>query len=318
MSQLFKIISFTFTLSLSLTLSSYSQPPILWTSSWSPDGAHILVGGNDGILRIYNGETFELIKRDTLGDEVTIQRMDWHPKKNVVALGMTGSEFYLINFDNGKKTTLKGDFGWTRGIGWSYNGKYLAAGDGGGVLHIWNSKGEEIQTINKANTKSFVALDWHPSKNEVTALSQYIYRYNVQGKLLSMTQHRAENVLMLSIDWHPSGDFFALGDYGDPDVPHPPVLQFWDKKGEDVQEFWESEAEYRNVRWSPDGELLATASDALRIWTKEGKLLHTAASPDKLWGIDWSPDGQFIITSGEEGHIIVWNKAAKLVRELEQ
>jgi len=305
-------------LTLSLTLSSFSQVPTLWTASWSPDGAHVLVGGDDGILRVFDGESFELIRKDSFGSESTIQRMDWHPKENQVALGMMAEEFYVLNFDTGEKTTITGDFGWTRGIGWNHNGKLLAVGDGGGVIRIYNNKGEEVTTITKGDTKSYVGLAWHPKKNQLIGLSQYMRHYNSKGKLLQLTQHRAEDVLMLCAEWHPSGKFFALGDYGDNNVPHPPVLQFWKADGSDVQEFWESKAEIRNLRWSPEGEYLATASDALRIYNKEGELLHTGASPDKLWGIDWSPDGDFIITSGKEGSIIVWNKEAKLVRELER
>lgn len=305
-------------LTLTFSYSLHAQSPILWTASWSPDGAHVLVGGNDGILRVFDGESFELIRKDSFGSESTIQRMNWHPKENVVALGMTGSEFYLLNFDTGEKTTFTGDFGWTRGIGWNHNGKLLAAADGEGVIHIWDRKGEKVRTITKGDSYSYVDLAWHPKKDQIIGLSKYLQHYNSRGKLLQKTQHRAEDVLMLCADWHPSGKFFALGDYGDMNVSHPSVLQFWAGDGSDLQEFWDHKSEIRNLRWSPDGEYLATASDALRIYNKEGELLHTGASPDKLWGIDWSPDGSFIITSGEEGSIIVWNKEARLVRELKR
>ena len=304
-------------LTLSLTLS-FAQAPILWTSSWSPDGAHILVGGDDGILRVYDGSTFELLRRDTLSADHPILRMDWHPKENVVAIGMGGPELYFLNFDNGEQKTITGYAGCSRGIGWNHNGKLLAAGDGEGVIHIWTRKGKHLRSMDKGDTKSYVGLDWHPHKNQLIGISQYIWRYNHRGKLLQLTQHREEEVLLLCLQWHPSGDFYILGDYGDTNVPHPAVLQLWKDDGTRLHQFWGSEGPYRNIRWSPDGSMLATASDALRIRSAKGALLFTGESPDLLWGVDWSPDQRYIITSSQEGRVKLWDNKAKLLKDLER
>ena len=63
---------------------------------------------------------------------------------------------------------------------------------------------------------------------------------------------------------------------------------------------------------------MATASEALRIWTKEGKLVvESKSTDDYLWGIDWSPDGKFIVTSSKNGHIVIWDNEANKIRKLE-
>ena len=78
----------------------------------------------------------------------------------------------------------------------------------------------------------------------------------------------------------------------------PPVLG----RGRDAPEVdGGSEAEYRNVRWSPKGEFLASASDALRVWTKDGDLVHVGDSPDLLWGLDWDGRSRSIVTVQPEG-----------------
>jgi WD40 repeat protein len=83
-----------------------------------------------------------------------------------------------------------------------------------------------------------------------------------------------------------------------------------------VKELNESRAEYRNMSWTKDGKKLATASDALRIWNTDGDLITECPSEDNLWGVDWSPDGKFIITSSHNGHIRLWDNKGKLIREL--
>jgi WD40 repeat protein len=77
-----------------------------------------------------------------------------------------------------------------------------------------------------------------------------------------------------------------------------------------------SKAEYRNVSWTADGTKLATASDALRIWSAEGELLAEGLSDDHLWGVDWSPDGQWIVTSSLHGYITIWDQQARRIKNL--
>ena len=121
---------------------------------------------------------------------------------------------------------------------------------------------------------------------------------------------------MLCIEWHPSGKFYALGDYGVPELSHRPLLQFWSSDGTLQSQSDISNAEYRNIRWNAKGDKLASASDRLRIWSAQGKLLHEGPDEDNLWGVDWSPDGERIVTSSNEGQIKIWDAKAQLIRSL--
>lgn len=122
---------------------------------------------------------------------------------------------------------------------------------------------------------------------------------------------------MLCVKWHKSGDFFVIGDYGDKDRDYRALLQYWNSNGTLIKEIDISRSEYRNLSWTALGDKLATASDALRIWTKDGSLIAEGLSPDNLWGVDWSPDGKYIVTSSFEGHIKIWDSDAVLLKELE-
>jgi WD40 repeat protein len=301
---------------LSFPASSFSQAdqsgPILWTARWSKDGNYIAVGGNDGALRLFHGKSYELIQTYPVGSD--IMRLDWHPQKPVLAMGTFGNKAYLIDVEKGRFSILSGMKEGTRGISWSSDGKYLAGGLGEGAIIIWDEDGVKTKKINKENTKSYTSLAWHPDRDTLITLSESIRFYNAKGELLKKFNHRKEEVLLLCVAWHPSGDFFVIGDYGD--EKNEPLLQFRNADGSLRKEKKGSKAAYRNIRWSPDGKWIATASDALRIWSKKGKLLNTGSSEDNLWGVDWSPDGKFIVTSSEEGHIIIWNKKGNIVKQV--
>ena len=286
---------------------------ILWTANWSHDNKYIAVGGVDKKIRIFSGKSFELLK--VLENNTEIQRMSWHPYLNLLAVAAIGDGSKLIDIEKDSIIHMKTANG-TRAMAWNHKGDLLANADYEGEITIWNQHGELIRTIKKENTISNVAIDWHPSKNEFIALSESVRIYNAEGKLLNKFEHRKENVLMLCVKWHKSGDFFVLGDYGDKDNGYKPLLQYWKSNGTLMKEINISKSEYRNVTWSKRGDKLATASDVLRIWTKNGDLIAEGISADNLWGVDWSSDGKFVVTSSFDGHIKIWDSNAKLIQEI--
>lgn len=302
-----------------MTGSAYTQQKdisrILWTANWSPDNKYIAVGGVDKMIRIFDGKSFELIK--VVENNTGIQRMSWHPYLDLLAVAATQDGSKIIDVGKDSVILMKGaSANGSRAIAWNYTGDMLANADHEGEITIWSREGKLIRTIKKENTKGNLALDWHPSKNEFIASSELVRIYNSDGKLLNKFEHRKEKVVALCVKWHKSGDFFVLGDYGDKENNYKPLLQFWKPdgtlwKGSDI-----SKAEYRNVSWTKDGSKLATASDALRIWTKDGDLIAEGLSSDLLWGVDWSADGKFIVTSSFSGQIRIWDSDARLVKEI--
>jgi WD40 repeat protein len=288
---------------------------ILWTANWSYDNKYIAVGGNDKKIRIYDGETFELKK--VYNNHTGIQRMSWHPHSNLLAVAANDDGSKIIDIEKDSIIQFKGDKGYgSRSIAWNYSGDLLANADYEGEITIWTKHGELIRAIKKENTISNVAIDWHPTKNRFIVLSELIRIYDSEGNLLSKFRHRKEQVLMLCVKWHKTGKYFVLGDYGDHDFNYKPLLQFWKADGTLVKESDVSKKEYRNMSWTQDGKKLATASDALRVWNNDGNLIAEGLSEDKLWGVDWSPDGKFIVTSSHNGHIRVWDSNANFIKEL--
>jgi len=117
------------------------------------------------------------------------------------------------------------------------------------------------------------------------------------------------------VAWHPSGDFFAVGDYGT--EVDDPVLQFWSADGELLKSInLDGDTQIRDLSWNRDGTRLASASSKLGIWKRDGELEFEAKSPDLLWGVDWHPNGETILTSSIGGRVTLWSSAAKVVKEI--
>lgn len=291
---------------------------ILWTTDWSPNGKYIAIGGNVDSLKIYNKGNLKIQK--SIPVKNTITRIKWHPSINIIAVTtqMSNEKSFIFNFETNEKIELSGiSPDGARGIDWNYTGEYLAVADNDGQILLYDIKGKLLRKfVNEVNlTKAITALDWHSKKNILTTVTDKIRFFDIEGNLLKSIRHRQENVMLLSIAWHKTGDFFVTGDYGD--EKDKSLLQNWSETGELLKTIDISKGEYRNLAWNAKGDRLASASDALRIWDIKGNLISEGNSKDYLWGVSWNEKGSRIITSSIEQRIILWNKKAERIMILE-
>ena len=289
---------------------------ILWTADWSPNGKYIAIGGNIDTLKIYSKGSIKTLQSFPVKN--TITRIKWHPSLNIIAVTtqMSSEKSFIFNLETNKKIELSGiSTDGARGIDWNYTGEYLAVADNDGQILIYDIKGKLLRKFANENTKSITALDWHPKKNIITTITDKIRFFDIEGNLLKSIRHRQEEVMLLCIAWHKTGDFFVTGDYGD--EKDKSLLQYWNEQGELLKTIDISKGEYRNLAWNPKGDRLASASDALRIWDTKGNLLSVGNSKDYLWGISWNEKGNRIITSSLEQRIILWSKKSKRIITIE-
>jgi WD40 repeat protein len=291
---------------------------ILWTTDWSPNGKYIATGGNSDTLKIYTKKKLKTHKLFPVKN--TITRIKWHPSMNIIAVTtqMSDEKSFILNLETNEKIDLN-DISpdGARGVNWSYTGEYLGVADNDGQILIYDIKGKLVRKFaNQINsTKGITALDWHPKKNILTTVTDKIRFLDINGNLIKSIKHRPEDVMLLSIAWHKSGDFFVTGDYGD--EKDKSLLQYWNEQGELIKSIDISKGEFRNLAWNPKGDRLASASDALRIWDTKGNLISKGNSEDYLWGVSWNEQGSKIITSSMEQRIILWNKNAERIITIE-
>lgn len=291
---------------------------ILWSVDWHPNKDQVIAGGMQDTLRLFSSTNYKPIKNfPFLG---TITKSKWHPSKNIVATAVQDrkSKLSILNLDHEEWITLDSITNdGARAIGWNASGNLLAVGDYEGFLTIFDEKGNFQKRVD-TQQKGLIGLDWHPEENLIVAVGEKITLYNFDSDSIQHINDRQEEieVLMLCVAWHPNGKFFVTGDYGDFINHYPPLLQYWTKEGQKIKSIEKSKAEYRNLKWSSDGELLATASEKIRLWNKNGDLIHEKTSDNLLWGIDWNEEANKLVTSDEKGNTIFWDKDLKKLKEL--
>jgi WD40 repeat protein len=282
----------------------------VWTLDWSPDDKYIAYGGDDSMLWIYNAATMSMYK--TLHMTNYVRKVAWSPDGKLLLVS-TNDGAQILDIETDKHVYLPGTGG-ARGMVWRRDGTMMATVTN--QVMVWNLKGELVQTLRKEHAKTLFSVDWHPFNDTIVSSGDEIRIFDLTGKQLKMIKHRPEPTGILCVKWHPSGEFFATGDYGHEDVES--IIQYWKPDGTLFKTLHGSKAEYRNIAWSRDGKFLASASDVLRVWTKDGELLSSGVTlGDNLWGIDWDSKGERIATTSSNGKMAIWTKDCKMIKLVE-
>lgn len=208
------------------------KTPILWTVDWSSNGKLYAIGGDDKLLRIYNAKDFKLSKTYDLGS--AIQCLDWNETGNILAVALDDNHIQLLNIETGGFLKLKETTG-SRALAWNHTGELLAVGDYNGTLQIYSKEGKLLKSIKKDNSKTYLSVDWHPKKNILLTGGDKIRIFDTSGTLLQSIKHRTEETIILTVKWHPSGTYFATGDYGHKEEGIESLLQFWKADGKIIK-----------------------------------------------------------------------------------
>jgi WD40 repeat protein len=289
------------------------KPPILWTADWNPNGKYYAIGGDDRVLRIFNAQDNKLLITYTLTG--AIQCLDWNKDGKLLAVAIDDQPVQIYNVETKITFTLKEIKG-SRALDWNNDGTLLAVADYDGVLHIFDKKGEHLKSIKKENTKTDLSIHWHPKKNVILTGGDRIRLFDLSGEMLLNVEASKERNRHPDRSLASLGEFFATGDYGHQEEKIESLLQYWTEDGVLMKSLSGSKGEYRNIRWNKEGTLLATASDGLRLWSKEGQVMYSGETRDLLWGIDWDSQNKSIITSSEKGGATLWNAQAKAIKKV--
>jgi len=211
-----------------ITAGELGRPGILWSVDWSADGKLFAVGGE--WVGVFEAETCAKRSLLSLDGSTMGTKVRWHSHRSLLAVsGGSREDTSIFNAAADHKIPLKTKEG-TRGIAWNSTGELLATAGNDGSLQIWSLDGTPTHTTRQEKAKGMTGVAWHPAENKLITIGEFITLYDESGRILKQVRHRPDAkgfCLLLCVEWHPSGNYFVVGDYGNHDTGELPILQFW-------------------------------------------------------------------------------------------
>lgn len=253
--------------------------------SFSPDDKSLATAGGDGTIKVWDiipEGSRELLTR--VSHENHIWALAYSPDGTIFASASLDGTARIWRAESGQLLhTLSGHGGEFHGISFSPDGTRLATSGEDNTVRIWDvSRGQELRTLtgHEAGENNYHIASLIPG---VLAVA-----YSPDGKLLA-----------------------SVGEDG--------TARIWDPESGELMHTLIIHPQRHggcNLAFSPDGARLATVTDLhgpgpelgalLKVWEVETWQETLCVDlPDRGRGLDFSPDGAQLVTTGFGGYVIV-------------
>ncbi|MBD2194627.1 MULTISPECIES: nSTAND1 domain-containing NTPase [Calothrix] len=324
--------------------------------SWSSDGKILATVSKVGEVKLWkpNGELFKAFKIEGSSHCYQPYSVNWSPNAELLALPCLNDMIQLWKPDGTLFATLK-DSNLHQGVfsvSWNPDGNTLASGGADGKVRLWKPDGTLIKTSNNYGYW-VIGVSWNPhgqilattggnmvkllqpdltELTSVEAKGHGLISWNRDGQILAAAGSNDGTVKLwkwdgnkrlsplttfhtstpiASIKWSPDGETLATLSSSDGTV------RLWKKNNPLLITLNNHSQEVNDASFSPNGELLATASGdrTVNLLQRDGTLLKTLTVESGVNSVSWSPDGQ-TLASAEFNTVKLWHPDGTLLKTL--
>lgn len=194
----------------------------------------------------------------------------------------------------------------------SSDGKLIASASDDDTVHLWKIDGEQFHVLQHQDNVREVAFAPDGKILASASKDKTVKIWRVEDGTLLKTLAHPDSVR--AVRFTRDGKFIITGDEDG-------KVAVWNSEGQLLKTFTAHRSAINNVSISPDGRNLATASQdqEAKLWDLELILNDERNNPeyeptqvfvghtDKIWDVDFSPDGKLLATASSDNTARIWN-----------
>jgi WD40 repeat protein len=278
------------------------------TCAFAPDGGHVLAGGDDKTLKLWDISTGSVVSTfsghaagiSSVAFSSDGRRILSSSRDGTLRLWDTATGWNLRNLSEGADPI------WSAAL--SADATRAVSGHGQGAVRLWDvTTGKVIRAFQRQST-GIISVAISPNGMTLSSASLDERTPILRTATGDVARKFGSDVnRVYAVAFSPKGTQIASGGYDK-------VLRLWDAaSGQLVRSFSGHSWRISSVAFSPDGKRLLSGSGdkTLKLWdVASGQLLRTMEGhKDQVDSVAFSPDGTRILSSGWDRQLKLWDVA---------
>ena len=281
--------------------------------SFSPDSQMIASASSDNTIKVWkkNGELVSILT----GHTGAVNKVKFSPDGQMIISASNDGTIRYWSLSSNSIFTLGADNAKINSVSFSPNGKIIASASTDGTVKLWNRNGALLNTL-VGHDDSVNKVIFSPDNQIIASASadHTVKLWNSQGRLLNTLIGQFQQGIN-DVKFSPDGNMIASTDFLG--------INIWKSTGEHLSNIIKkTDGPVFSVSFSPDSQAIAShhkgyvravpTDEKVEIQRLDGTLITSITGHS----VNFSSDGQMIVSASQDGVVRLWQRDGRLLSNL--